>query len=178
MHISWARLGSFCHLGFTSDPDVVKSNMFLKGYPESNFTLLCKSGQLSHISVTLVTCFRDNVNFYFSAKQKYFAMSQIHGSCGHVKASWDNHTTCFSCSRCSFETRCSNCKECTSAIVTLAAKRRTSMGRKKSTDDKKRDMGASVTLETVRPAVKGSSDNCNTGWGFYWEVTVLGIVSV
>ena len=51
----------------------------------------------------------------------------------------------------------------------LIAKRRTSMGRKKSTDDKKkRDMEASVTLETVSPAVEGSSDNSHT----YWEGTV------
>ena len=49
---------------------------------------------------------------------------------------------------CSFETRCSTCKEWTSAIRTLVAKRRTSMGRKKSTEDKKRDMGAPGTLET------------------------------
>ena len=50
------------------------------------------------------------------------------------------------------------------------------MGRKepnqtnqKSTDDKmKRDMEASVTLETVSPAVEGSSENSHT----YWEVTV------
>ena len=93
-------------------------------------------------------------------------MSQIRGSCGHVKASWDNHATCFSCSRCSFETRCSTCKEWTSAIWTLVAKRRTSMGRKKSTEDKKkRDMGAPGTLETVSPTVEGSSDNRHTGSG-------------
>ena len=93
-------------------------------------------------------------------------MSQIRGSCGHVKASWDNHATCFSCSRCSFETRCSTCKEWTSAIWTLVAKRRTSMGRKKSTEDKKKwDMGAPGTLETVSLTVEGSSDNRHTGSG-------------
>ena len=40
------------------------------------------------------------------------------------------------------------------------------MGRKKSTEDKKkRDMGASVTLETVSPTVEGSCDNRHTGSG-------------
>ena len=39
------------------------------------------------------------------------------------------------------------------------------MGRKKSTDDKKRDVRASVTLETVSPSVEGSSDNLHTGSG-------------
>ena len=40
------------------------------------------------------------------------------------------------------------------------------MGRKKSTEDKKkRDMGASVTLETVSLTVKGSCDNRHTGSG-------------
>ena len=51
----------------------------------------------------------------------------------------------------------------------LVAKRCTSMGRKKSTDDKmKRDMEGSFTIETVSPAVEGSNDNSHT----YWEVTV------
>ena len=112
---------------------------------------------LSHIFVT---------TFFFSSKQKSFVMSQIRGSCGHTKPSWDNHTACFSCSCCSFETRCSTCREWTSAIWTLVAKRRTSIGWKKSTDDmKKWDMGASVTLHTVSPAVEGSSDNRHTGSG-------------
>ena len=40
------------------------------------------------------------------------------------------------------------------------------MGRKKSTEDKKkRDMGAPGTLETVSPTVEGSSDNRHTGSG-------------
>ena len=40
------------------------------------------------------------------------------------------------------------------------------MGRKKSTEDKKkRDMGALGTLETVSPTVEGSSDNRHTGSG-------------
>ena len=51
------------------------------------------------------------------------------------------------------------------------------MGRKKSTEDKKkRDMGAPGTLETVSPTVEGSSDNRHTGFG--WEVPVWDIVSV
>ena len=40
------------------------------------------------------------------------------------------------------------------------------MGQKKSTEDKKkRDMGASDTLETVSPTVEGSCDNHHTGSG-------------
>ena len=40
------------------------------------------------------------------------------------------------------------------------------MGRKKSTEDKKKwDMGAPGTLETVSPTVEGSSDNRHTGSG-------------
>ena len=49
------------------------------------------------------------------------SMSQIRGSCGHLKASWDNHLSCFSCSGCSFANRCSTCKKWTSAVWTLVA---------------------------------------------------------
>ena len=37
-------------------------------------------------------------------------MSQVSGSCGHLKASCDNHPRCFACSRCSFQSRCQICK--------------------------------------------------------------------
>ena len=127
------------------------------------FTLLRKSGVVAYFRDSL-SHFRDYVILYFSSLQKVFVMSQIRGSCGHAKASWDNHATCFSCSRCSFETRCSTCKEWTSVIWTLVTKRRTSMGREMSTEDKKkRNMGAPGTLETVSPTVEGSSDNRHIG---------------
>ena len=84
------------------------------------------------------------------------SMSQIRGSCGHLKASWDNHLSCFSCSGCSFANRCSTCKKWTSAVWTLVACRRTHMGRRKTTDEKKRD-NEPGDQETVIPSVEGHS---------------------
>lgn len=92
-------------------------------------------------------------------------MSQIRGSCGHLKASWDNHTSCFTCSRCSFSNRCVICKSWSSPIWTLVAQRRTFMGRKKTEDNKKRDKGASCTQDTASPAVESASDIRHSGSG-------------
>lgn len=64
----------------------------------------------------------------------FLPMSQIRGSCGHLKASWDNHPSCLSCSHCSFESRCGVCKLWMSSVWTLAVNRRTYDRRKSSGD--------------------------------------------
>ena len=52
----------------------------------------------------------------------------------------------------------------------LVSKQRTYMGRTKSTDEKKRDKGASLAQDTVKPAVKGSGDIRYFGSGASGEV--------
>lgn len=74
-------------------------------------------------------------------------MSQIRGSCGHLKASWDNHSSCFTCSHCSFESRCATCKLWTSSVWTLAVNRR-SYKRRRSTKEKKMDKKGAASKQS------------------------------
>ena len=41
----------------------------------------------------------------------------VRGVCGHIKASWDNHSNCLSCSSCSRLSTCSVCKTWTAGIL-------------------------------------------------------------
>ena len=86
----------------------------------------------------------------------------------------DNHVTCFSCSRCMLF----SLYLCLGAIFAesgidlfgLVSKQRTYMGRTKSTNEKKRDKGASLAQDTVKPAVEGSGDIRYFGSGASGEV--------
>ena len=44
-------------------------------------------------------------------------MTTIRGVCGHIKASWDNHSNCLSCSSCSMLSTCSVCKTRTADLI-------------------------------------------------------------
>ena len=51
-------------------------------------------------------------------------MPTIRGDCGHLKASWDNHTNCLSCSSCSRYSTFLVCKNWSGSIWELADKRK------------------------------------------------------
>ena len=92
-------------------------------------------------------------------------MSQVRGSCGHLKASWDNHPRCFACSRCSFQSRCEICKLWPSSIWTLASNRRAYVQRNVAMDKKKKGKKGASSRDTVSNTVEGSNDNCQPGSG-------------
>ena len=92
-------------------------------------------------------------------------MSQVRGSCGHLKASWDNHPRCFACSRCSFQSRCQTCKLWPSSIWTLASNRRSYIQRKVAMDKKKMGKKGTSSRDTVSKTVGGSNDIRQPGSG-------------
>ena len=95
-------------------------------------------------------------------------MSQVRGSrgsCGHLKASWDNHPRCFACSRCSFQSCCEICKLWPSSIWTLASNRRAYVQRNVAMDKKKMGKKGASSRDTVSNTVEGSNDNCQPGSG-------------
>ena len=92
-------------------------------------------------------------------------MSQVRGSCGHLKASWDNHPRCFACSRCSFQSRCQICKLWPSSIWTLASNRRSYIQRKVAMDKKKMGKKGASSRDTVSKTVEGSNDIHQPGSG-------------
>ena len=92
-------------------------------------------------------------------------MSQVRGSCGHLKASWDNHPRCFACSRCSFQSRCQICKLWPSSIWTLASNRRSYVQRKFAVDKKKMGKKGASSRDTVSKTVEGSNGSCQPGSG-------------
>ena len=49
----------------------------------------------------------------------WLLMMTIQGVCGHIKASWDNHSNCLSCSSCSRLSTCLVCNTWTSAVWDL-----------------------------------------------------------
>ena len=59
----------------------------------------------------------------------YFYMSQIRGSCGHLKGKYDSHSSCINCSGCSRFNCCVQCHSWTDSIWDLAEKRRSFRGR-------------------------------------------------
>ena len=92
-------------------------------------------------------------------------MSQVRGSCGHLKASWDNHPRCFACSRCSFQSRCQICKLWPSSISTLDSNRRSYVQRKVAMDKKKMGKKGASSRDTVSKTVEGSNDIRQPGSG-------------
>ena len=67
-------------------------------------------------------------------------MSQIRGSCGHIKGKYDSHSSCLNCSGCSRFNCCVVCYSWADAILDLADKRRSfrgrQMGKKKESREK------------------------------------------
>ena len=92
-------------------------------------------------------------------------MFQVRGSCGHLKASWDNHPRCFACSRYSFQSRCQICKLWPSSIWTLASNRCSYVQRKVGMDKKKMGKKGASSRDTVSKTVGGSNDIRQPGSG-------------
>ena len=59
----------------------------------------------------------------------YLYMSQIRGSCRHLKGKYDSHSSCINCSGCSRFNCCVQCHSWTDSIWDLAEKRRSFRGR-------------------------------------------------
>ncbi|KAH3751687.1 hypothetical protein DPMN_186256 [Dreissena polymorpha] len=65
-------------------------------------------------------------------------MPQTRGSCGHIRAAWDNHGSCLSCAGCTQDNCCPFCEHW--SADTWAIKRRPfkSRGRNKNSSDQRR----------------------------------------
>ena len=67
-------------------------------------------------------------------------MSQVRGSCGHLKGKYDSHSSCLNCSGCSRFNCCVECHSWANSIWDLANKRRLfhgrQMGKKKESREK------------------------------------------
>ena len=59
------------------------------------------------------------------------SMSQTRGSCGHLKGSYDNHSSCLNCSGCFRSSYCSVCQLWSDSTWSLVAKRRRFSDRRK-----------------------------------------------
>ena len=123
------------------------------------FCFLTYCSQL--LSQFFVTSFLVTVLFTVIA----LLMSQVCGSCRHLKASWDNHPRCFACSCCSFQSRCQICKLWSSSIWTLASNRRAYIQRKVAMDKKKMGKKEASSRDTVSKTVEGSNDDHQPGSG-------------
>ncbi|KAH3887168.1 hypothetical protein DPMN_011184 [Dreissena polymorpha] len=66
-------------------------------------------------------------------------MPQTRGSCGHIRAAWDNHGSCLSCAGCTKDSCCPFCEHW--SADTWAIKRRPfkSRGRDKNSSDQSRE---------------------------------------
>ena len=92
-------------------------------------------------------------------------MSQVRGSCGHLKAPWDNHPRSFACSRCSFQSHCQICKLWPSLIWMLASNRHSYVQKKVAMDKKKMGKKGASSRDTVSKTVEGSNDIRQPGSG-------------
>ena len=91
-------------------------------------------------------------------------MKIIRGNCGHIKARWDSHYNCLSCSLCSRSLTCSTCNQWSQSVWLLADKRRLRAMRKSvmtnRRHNKKRKRNASD------PSVSISLDGSTAPHGF------------
>jgi len=63
------------------------------------------------------------------------------GSCGHVKAAWDNHASCITCAGCDLDHRCQFCLDWPMETWTAWTDRRTWKDRKRSGQSRKNSSG-------------------------------------
>ena len=79
------------------------------------------------------------------------SMPQSRGSCGHLKGSYDNHSSCLNCSGCFRSSCCSVCQSWPNSTWSLVANRRRFCNRQKMGQDKgKRGKGESEEREGFR----------------------------
>ena len=86
------------------------------------------------------------------------SMPQIPGSCGHLKGSYDNHSSCLNCSGCFRSSCCSVCRSWPDLTWSLVEGRRRfsdrQMGRKKDVKVKERKDSASRNSSSSRPGLE------------------------
>ena len=86
------------------------------------------------------------------------SMPQIRGSCGHLKGSYDNHSSCLNCSGCFRSSCCSVCRSWPDLTWSLVEGRRRfsdrQMGRKKDAKVKERKDSASRNSSSSRPGLE------------------------
>ena len=89
---------------------------------------LCFSHTLENFSlVSFGAC----DNFSLPLVVVSLSMSQTRGSCGHLKGSYDNHSSCLNCSGCFRSSCCSVCQVWPDSTWSLVAKRRRFSDRRK-----------------------------------------------
>ena len=116
---------------------------------------LCLSRPLEKFSlVSLDAC--DNFSLPFVVV--FLSMPQIRGSCGHLKGSYDNHSSCLNCSGCFRSSCCSVCRSWPDLTWSLVEGRRRfsdrQMGRKKDAKVKERKDSASRNSSSSRPGLE------------------------
>ena len=86
------------------------------------------------------------------------SMPKIRGSCGHLKGSYDNHSSCLNCSGCFRSNCCSVCRSWPDLTWSLVGRRRRfcdrQMGRKKEAKVKERKDSASRNSSSSRPGLE------------------------
>ena len=85
-------------------------------------------------------------------------MPQIRGSCGHLKGSYDNHSSCLHCSGCFRSNYCSVCHSWSDSSWSLVGRRRQfcdrQMGKTKDAKVKKPRNSASRNSSSSRPGLE------------------------
>ena len=116
---------------------------------------LCLSRPLEKFSlVSLDAC--DSFSLPFVVVS--LSMPQIRGSCGHLKGSYDNHSSCLNCSGCFRSSCCSVCRSWPDLTWSLVEGRQRfsdrQMGRKKDAKVKERKDSASRSSSSSRPGLE------------------------
>ena len=106
------------------------------------------------LSASLDAC--DNFSFPFVVV--YLSMSQIRGSCGHLKGKYDNHFSCLNCSGCSRLNFCAVCHCWSDSTWALVRKHRLfrarQMGKRKEAKVKKQKSFASRSSSSSRQGLE------------------------
>ena len=122
---------------------------------EFNAFFLCLSRPLENF---LLVLFDACDNFSLSFVVVSLSMPQIRGSCGHLKGSYDNHSSCLNCWGCFRSNCCSVCHSWYDSTWSLVGRRRRlrdrQMGKKKDAKVKERKNSASRNSSGSRPGLE------------------------
>ena len=116
---------------------------------------LCLSRPLEKISLVSLDA-RDNFSLPFVVVS--LSMPQIRGCCGHLKGSYDNHTSCLNCSGCFRSNCCSVCHSWSDSTWSLVGRhgrfRDRQMGKTKEAKVEKPRNSASRNSSSSRPGLE------------------------
>ena len=123
----------------------VEIHEFLSVFP----LFICLLRPLENLSAVLLDpC--DNFSFVGVS----FSMTQIRGSCGHIKGTYDNHPSCINCCGCYRFHRCSVSNFWSDATWALVSKRRLysdrPMGKKEAKEKKPRKSASRISSSSRR----------------------------